>query len=197
MTQLTKGQLEEIQQYILTLPEHERESKLKEIMSQFEQSTPQCPFCLMTENKIQTTKVYDDQYLIAVLEINPANPGHILLFPKRHISTFASLNEQELEILPQILKKLQSALITLFKSSNIIISEGPNSGQKFEHLVINLIPRQKNDSITIAWGQNKISEDELKKLQKNILESIPQEKKEPKIEPPKNLKERLKKTYLP
>ncbi len=198
MQKLSKEQLEEIQQYISSLPEEDREHKLKEVMSQFEQQPAQCPFCLMAENKIQTTRVYEDPFFLAVLEINPANPGHILLFPKRHIAIFPMLNNDELESLPRILKKLETSLLTLSQSSNILISDGPHSGNKFEHLVINFIPRQKNDNVNISWKQNKIEESDLKKLQQNILDAIPQEKKvEPKIEPPKDLDKRIKKRYIP
>lgn len=197
MAKLTKEQLEEIQEYINTLPEEEREPKLKEIVSQFEQSPAQCPFCLMSENKIQTTKVYDDQYFMAVLEINPANPGHFILFPKRHIHDFPSLNEEETELIGKVIKKLESSLITINKSSNIIISEGPYSGNKFEHLVINFIPRQQKDNVSINWKGNKAEEAELKKMQQKILQSIPEDKKPEPATPPEVFKEKMKRKYTP
>src|SRR3989338_6617428 len=151
MPKLTKEQLEQIQEYIQSLPEEEREPKLKEIMSQFEQETPQCPFCLMSEGKIPTTKVYEDGEFLAVLEINPVNKGHTLLFTKRHIRLFAELNEQESENIGKIIKK-------------------------FDHFVINLIPRTKDDSMKISWQGKPSNESELAKMKEIIFEVMPKDK---------------------
>lgn len=197
MAKLTKEQLEEIQEYINTLPEEEKEPKLKEIMSQFEQGSAQCPFCLMSEGKIQTTKVYDDPYFMAVLEINPVNPGHLILFPKRHVKDFPSMNEEETEPIAKIMKKLESALISISKSSNIIISDGQDSGNRFDHLAINFIPRQQKDNVVINWKGNKAEESELKKMQQKILQSIPEEKKQEPPTPPEVFKEKMRKKYTP
>ena len=196
MANLTKEQMQEIQEYINTLPETERESKLKEIMSQFEQPQ-QCPFCLMSENKIPTTRVYEDANFMAVLEINPSNPGHTLLFPKKHIQTFSALIESEVESLSKVIKKLESALMILYKSCNVVISDGPFSGNRFEHLTINLIPRQQKDNVVINWKGNKAVENNLKKVQQDIIQAIPIEKKEIQPEPPKDLTGKFRKKYLP
>ncbi|MBS3152492.1 HIT family protein [Candidatus Woesearchaeota archaeon] len=176
MPKLTKEQLEQIQEYIQSLPEEEREPKLKEIMSQFEQETPQCPFCLMSEGKIPTTKVYEDGEFLAVLEINPVNKGHTLLFTKRHIRLFAELNEQESENIGKIIKKLAFALGTISEGINILDSEGKTAGQKFDHFVINLIPRTKDDSMKISWQGKPSNESELAKMKEIIFEVMPKDK---------------------
>ena len=137
MSKLTKEQLAEVQEYIQSLPEEEREPKLKEIMSQFEEQTPQCPFCLMSEGKIQTTRVYEDGNFLAVLEINPVNKGHTILFTKRHIKSFGDFNDLEIENIGKVIKKLGVGVSKLGEGINIIGSEGKNSGQRFEHFTIN------------------------------------------------------------
>ncbi len=177
MPKITKEQLNQIQGYIKTLPEDEREEKLKEIMSQFEQE-PQCPFCLMSENKIQTTRIYEDENFMAVLEINPANKGHAILFPKRHAKSITELNEQETEDLTKIIKKLTCALEKISEGLTILLSQGRVSSQRFDHLVINLIPRSKNDSIKIEWQPEQIKEPELEKIKQNIIENFPVQKKQ-------------------
>ena len=194
MAQLSDEQLKEIEEYVASLPESEREGKLKEIEKQL-QETPQCPFCLMVENKIKTTRVYEDPNFIAVLEINPANPGHTLLFTKRHIKNFASMNNEETEEIAKVIKKLESAILTISGSANLLISDGVDSGNRFDHFFVNFIPRKKQDQVAITWKPNKSDEKELEKIQVKILESIPKEKpKEP--EPPKEFKF-TKKKYLP
>ncbi len=181
MPKLTKEQLEQIQEYLQSLPEEERESKAKEIISQFEEEQPQCPFCLMSEGKIKITKIYEDANFLAALEINPANKGHTLLFTKRHIKSVQQLNEQETEDIGKIIKKITIALSSTSEGVNIIGSEGKSAGQKFDHLVINIIPRTKDDTVNIVWQGKQVKEEELNKTREKIIENFPQEK--PKSEP--------------
>lgn len=192
MAKLSKEQLAQIQQYIETFPEDEREEKLKEVTSQFEQETPQCPFCLMSEGKIQTTKIYEDSDFLAVLEINPGNKGHTLLFPKRHIKSFSDLNEQETETITKTLKNISIAVSRISEGVSIVISEGKAANQRFEHLVINFIPRTKEDSIQISWQSKKAEEKELNELRDKIIGNIPKER--PKTIPIDT--DKLKKEFL-
>lgn len=181
MPELTKEQMEQVEQYLASLPEAEREAKREEIMSQLENQTPQCPFCLMNEGKIKTTNIYSDDNFMAVLEINPANPGHTILFPKRHIKSSSELNDQEVESLGKILKNLTTAVSSISGSVNIIDSEGPDSGNKFDHMTINLIPRVQGDSVQIVWQPKKAEEKELEEVQQKLIQNIPKEevKEEP------------------
>ena len=175
MQKLTKEQLKQIEDYLKSLPEEEREEKLKEIVSQYEQE-PQCPFCLMAENKIQTTKIYEDENFLAVFEINPASQGHTILFPKRHIKYMQDLNEPETETLTKITKKLIFALANLADGITLVESEGKIAGQRFDHLAINFIPRHKKDTVIIEWQSKKTSPEELEKLKQKIAENFPKEK---------------------
>ena len=175
MPKLTKEQLKQIEDYIKTLPEEEREEKLKEIMSQFDQET-QCPFCLMAENKIQAAKVYEDQDFLGVLEIKPANPGHVILFSKRHIKSLYDLSDFESENLIKIIKKFIFSLSKLSEGINTLISEGNLAGQKFDHLVVNMVPRSKKDSVNITWASFQSKPEDLEKIRQSIIENFPVEK---------------------
>ena len=176
MAKLTEQQLAQIQEYLKSLPEEERETKAKEIMSQFEEQEPQCPFCLMSEGKIKTTRLYEDENFIAVLEINPANKGHTIIFTKRHIKSYSQLNEQETESLTKIIKKISIALSMMAEGVNVLESEGKTAGQRFDHFTINIIPRTKDDQVKIIWQPQKSSESDLEKVKQEIIENIPKEK---------------------
>jgi len=177
MPKLTKEELKEIEEYIKSFPEEEREEKLKEITSKLSQES-QCPFCLMSEGKINTTKIYEDENFLAVLEINPANTGHTLLFPKRHIKYLSELTEQETVALIKIIKKLNYSLSKLSNGVSTIINEGEYPGQKFYHLTLNLIPRSKKDDVIISWKGKEVKD--LEKTKEKIIENFPEER--PRIE---------------
>ena len=57
-----------------------------------------CLFCKMVEGQIPTDKVYEDDELLAFRDINPQAPVHILIIPKKHITTLndASVDDQRL-----------------------------------------------------------------------------------------------------
>ncbi len=180
MPKITKEQLSQIEEYVKTLPENEREQKMKEILSQFE--NPQCPFCLMSEGKIETTKVYEDETFLAVLEIKPASPGHIILMTKKHINQLSKLSSEDLANIAKIIKKLSYSLSKTYGSFNILISEGENSGQRFDHITINLIPRFKEDNVTISWNPLKLEQKDLDKIKEKIIKNFPQAEKPKQVE---------------
>ncbi len=195
MPKLTKEQLDQIQDYLQTLPEEQREPKLKEIFKQYEDQPAQCPFCLMSEGKIETTKIYEDDDFLVVLEINPTNQGHALLMTKRHIKKFSELSEKEATNLGKILKKLGVALSKTSEGLNFVYCENQIAGQRFDHFTVNLLPRAGNDNISISWQGKQSKKEDLEKTKKIIVENIPKEEP-PKPKEPINLdqlKEKLNK----
>lgn len=134
-----------------------------------------CIFCLIASGKVPCKKVYEDENYLAILDIYPASKGHTLLFPKKHIK---SVSEFPQEIF-SIAKNISSVLKQISKGVNLFIAEGEIAGQKTEHMVIHLIPRYLNDKINLTWQPQKVSEEELEKIQKEIISKIIIPKKEP------------------
>ncbi|HLC58258.1 MAG TPA: HIT domain-containing protein [Candidatus Nanoarchaeia archaeon] len=189
MSQLSKEQLKEIEDYLKTFPENQRKEKEIEIKKQLENQTTQCPFCLMSEGKIETTKIFEDPGFLAVLEINPANRGHTILMSKRHIKSISELNEPETDHLGKIIKKLSTAINLTAEGVNVLYSEGKASGQRFEHFTVNIIPRISKDKVNIEWQPSKIEKQDLEKIKQEIISRIPKEI-------PKNIPQPLKQDYL-
>lgn len=184
MIDFTPEQLEELNQVLQQFPEHEREEKKQQIMQQLEQqqSQPQqCPFCLMAEGKIKTTNVYEDDLFLGVLEINPANPGHTLLIPKKHITNVTELTLEEQQQFYDIARKLNSSVLQFSEGSSIVLSSGKVTGVKFPHLMFNIIPRVAGDEVFLTWKPKKVTDEELSKFQKLIMENFPK-KQEPVVE---------------
>lgn len=174
---ISKEQMEEIQAYLQTLPEDQRESKLNEILSKLD-AAPQCPFCLMADSKIPTTKVYDDPNYLAVLEINPANPGHVILFPRSHILSLVDLSHSDIENLFKISKIIASSISTFSDGVTLFTEDGKLTGKRFDHFLINIIPRLKDDDITLVTKPKTSTPEKLQEMREKILSNLPKEKKE-------------------
>jgi histidine triad (HIT) family protein len=126
--------------------------QLKEMQKQ------QCIFCQIVSGKVASRKIYEDDVCIAVLDINPANPGHALIMPKEHYSIMIST---------AVLRGLKA------DGTNIFIANGAAAGQKAPHFMIHLIPRRENDGITaLTVPQNVMEKEDADKLRSAISRSI-------------------------
>jgi diadenosine tetraphosphate (Ap4A) HIT family hydrolase len=89
----------------------------------------------------------EDEFFFAVEDQFPVNPGHTLLIPKRHVSRFTDLKDNELLSFAHLLKDVQVVLTAQrpVDGFNIGINEGNAAGQTIEHLHVHLIPRFAGD----------------------------------------------------
>jgi histidine triad (HIT) family protein len=74
-----------------------------------------CIFCKIIKGEIPAAKVWEDENFLVFLSINPINPGHTLVIPKKHIDYFFDLDEQTLSGMMMISKKVAKALVKIFR----------------------------------------------------------------------------------
>ena len=107
----------------------------------------ECVFCGIVKKEIPARIVYEDEKVMAFLDINPRAPGHSLVIPKKHVSLLADLEDElvaELFIATrETLKILKKALNP--DGFNIGINEGKAAGQEIPHLHVNVFPRFRGD----------------------------------------------------
>ena len=101
-----------------------------------------CLFCKFVSGEIKPDKVYEDEYLFAFRDINPQAPTHILIIPKRHIST---LNELETDD-EALMGKLTLAAQKIAKDEGIesggyrmVINCNRDAGQSVFHIHMHLL----------------------------------------------------------
>lgn len=71
---------------------------------------PKCKFCEIIEGKTSDYIVWENSNFIALLDIAPAKPGHLMIIPKQHTEDIFDLDEQLYEALFQSAKKLSKPL---------------------------------------------------------------------------------------
>jgi histidine triad (HIT) family protein len=64
---------------------------------------PDCIFCKIIDGQIPSQKVYEDEYLLAFEDINPAAPVHVVLIPKKHIETMNDLSAEDAPLIDKLL----------------------------------------------------------------------------------------------
>ncbi len=157
---MSEEQMKELQEKVKNMsPEELREFQKK-----------QCIFCHIISGKVQSKKIYEDDQSVAVLDINPANPGHILLLPKEHYSIMPQLSDEEIAHLFTVAKTLSNAALRGLgvQGTNIMVQNGVAAGQKAQHFMIHIIPRKEKDGLDFELPQKEIPEADLEVIRKKL-----------------------------
>lgn len=159
------------------------EEQVKALQEKIKQMSPeelkefqkkQCIFCQIIAGKVQSRKVYEDGDVVAILDVNPANPGHILIMPREHYSIMPQMPDDEIGHIFMVAKSLSNITLRALEvqGSNIIVANGVAAGQRAQHFMVHLIPRKENDGINFQIPQKTIPEQELQKVRKALSESL-------------------------
>lgn len=113
-----------------------------------------CIFCTLPDSSI----IDQNELGMAVRDIFPVNPGHTLIMPKRHVSSYFELTDDEVLALMQLLRRAKQAIDAEFKPDdyNIGINNGPLAGQTVPHVHIHVMPRYRGDVDDIRGGVRNI-----------------------------------------
>lgn len=107
-----------------------------------------CIFCRIINQEIPSTKVYENEYVYAFMDINPAAPVHVLVVPKLHIESLEGLNEDNLENVVHIhraIKKVAEICKINKEGYRVIVNCGEGAGQTVWHLHYHVLGGTKMD----------------------------------------------------
>lgn len=143
-------------------------------------------FCNIANGKIPAKKVYEDDKVAAVLDINPGTEGHILVLPKKHVEILLQMDDDLASHVGMVCKQLSQALLQAFKceGTSIFVANGPAAGQRAPHGMVHVMPRTKDDEIVLDLPIVKLDEKVLNELHGRLAIAIAKEfGKEPFIVP--------------
>nr|MDO8113587.1 HIT domain-containing protein [Candidatus Sigynarchaeota archaeon] len=125
--------------------------------------TADCIFCKIVDGKIPSKKFYEDNTVIAFLDINPAAFAHSLVVPKLHFKTIVDGTPDQVGKTFIGVKNVTEHMKTRLKCDgfNILINQGREAGQIIEHFHIHVVPRFKSDNIRFIPPDHKASDAEL------------------------------------
>jgi histidine triad (HIT) family protein len=127
-----------------------------------EQQKEQCIFCQIVAGKIPSKKVYEDNLVLGILDINPASKGHVLMMPKEHYPIMPIIPQETFKHLIDKMKDVDRCVkeATLCKETTIFIANGGAAGQQSSHFMLHIIPREGKDGLEMLDLKGKLDEKE-------------------------------------
>lgn len=133
-----------------------------------------CVFCKMVTGTIPAVRIYEDDTVLAFLDIGPLSDGHALVIPKQHC---ASAHECQADVLAEVGRRLGTIAAAVARAMqadgyNILCNNGRAAGQVVDHLHFHVIPRKTGDGVFTQWRAGKYPEGRIEQIAKKIRENM-------------------------
>ena len=129
-----------------------------------------CVFCKIARKQASASLVYEDENVMAFLDIRPLNEGHTLVIPKEHYETIYEISEEQIAYLHRIVKRTALAVKKATKADGISIFQqnGKAAGQEIFHLHVHVVPRYEGQKLPRFGEIPEASREKLNHVASNI-----------------------------
>ena len=119
-----------------------------------------CVFCEIIKGNIPSKKIYEDDKVLAILDISQATKLHTLVMPKEHYENIFDIDEDTLAHLIKVVKKIANHYQKTnpeILGINLLNNNNEAAGQSVMHYHMHILPRYKNDNLKIEFTDNSAS----------------------------------------
>ena len=133
-----------------------------------------CIFCDIINKKSEAEILFENERVIAFLDIRPVNYGHTLVIPKSHYENFLTLPEDELCELIRVTQNLSDAIVNSLSPGgfNIVTNNGMAAGQSVFHFHFHIIPRFKDDDFRFRPNLKKYNDGSMREYADKIRAAV-------------------------
>ena len=134
-----------------------------------------CPFCSIASGEAPASIVYEDEKVLAIMDLNPVNIGHTLVIPRNHYENIYEIPEETLTKVVAVVKRLCAAVKQTVNADGIKVIQlnGKAAGQVVFHLHFHIIPASsKSDVQRGHHGRVTSDRTELDEVAQKIRENI-------------------------
>ncbi len=120
-------------------------------------SAADCIFCKIASGQIPAVKIYEDDVIVAFLDIGPVSDGHTLVISRNHFDKVHSCPPDVLGQIWNRLGKIANAVASATSADgyNVLCNNGRAAGQVVEHLHFHIVPRKTGDGVFTQWPSHK------------------------------------------
>jgi histidine triad (HIT) family protein len=133
-----------------------------------------CIFCKIINGELPSSKVFENDKVTAFLDINPVNPGHVLVVPKKHVENLSEVDEENLKEVILAIQKVANGITKALgvNGFNVMQNHGVVAGQIVPHLHWHIMPRKEDDGLRPWAPRLQYKEGEKEQIAKKIRENI-------------------------
>src|SRR6478736_10017644 len=127
-----------------------------------------CIFCKIVAGELPSIRVYEDERVIAIMDINPATKGHALVIPREHAADLHEIGDEDLAHSALVAKDLARRAVRGFGADGITImqSNGTAAWQTVFHYHLHVIPRYHGDPLVLPWKPTAGDVDDIAEISK-------------------------------
>lgn len=104
----------------------------------------ECLFCKIINNEIPSYKIYEDELVLAFLDINPKTSGHTLIIPKKHFLDLDDIDQNTLNRIMEVAKIIKKRIFDNLNPDGLVLVQNNGNLQEVKHYHLHLIPSYSN-----------------------------------------------------
>ena|SRR6185503_9885018 len=115
-------------------------------------------FAKILRNEIPCHRVYEDDKVLAFLDVNPISRGHTLVIPREPAATLDALSAESCAAIGSVLPRVARAVLeaTGATAFNVLQNNGPLAHQAVMHVHFHIIPKYEDSGLGIGWKASKL-----------------------------------------
>jgi histidine triad (HIT) family protein len=127
--------------------------------------------------EIPCHRVYEDEHVLAFLDVAPLSPGHTLVIPKEAKAMLHELSDESAAAIGRVLPRIARAVMkaTGAEAYNVLQNNGAGAHQAVFHVHFHVIPKMRDKGLGIGWQPSKLDPDDAKRLvgamQRSLLDA--------------------------
>ena len=131
-------------------------------------------FSKIIRGEIPAQRIYEDEAVIAIMDINPLVEGHCLVIPKEPAETMADLSDAAAaglgRVLPRIVRAVQK--VTGATACNVLQNNGARAGQEVMHVHVHVIPKTDGGGLQKEWSPLALEPDRIAEVGRQLARSL-------------------------
>jgi histidine triad (HIT) family protein len=131
-------------------------------------------FTRILRGEIPCHRIYEDDQVLAFLDINPLSPGHALVIPKEPAVTIDQLSDDSAAAIGRVLPRLARAVMAATGATayNILQNNGADAHQAVMHVHFHIIPKLDGAGLGIGWRSGSLAADAARELTAKIVAAL-------------------------
>ena len=136
---------------------------------------PACVFCGIIAGQVEASRVYEDDHVVAFMDVRPLTPGHLLVVPRDHAASLEDLGEEAgmrvFAAAHRLARALRNSAVPC-EGVNFFLADGVAAGQEVFHVHLHVIPRTPGDGFRLKGRPRTPGRGELDATAERVREGI-------------------------